>query len=93
MTTKTKTPAKKRTVRKTTKPAAPKNVISVTTTEFAKTLYPNAQHPAKSLRSRLRNMIKSKPDAVNAVLVKSDAYTYAIPDTKTARDKFAALFA
>lgn len=87
MTTKTNTPAKKRTVKKST--AAMPKFVHVATDEYAAQFYPHAASPAKTLRARIRR----NADKFADVLVKTDATPYAIPDTKTARDKFAALLA
>lgn len=87
MTTTKKNPAKKRAVKKSTT-AAPK-LVHVATDEFAAQFYPNAVSPAKTLRARIRR----NADKFADVLVKTDKTPYAIPDTKTARDKFAALLA
>lgn len=85
MTTTKNTPAKKRTVKKSTAP----KLVHVATDEFAAQFYPTAASPAKSLRARIRR----NADKFADVLVKTDDTPYAIPDTKTAREKFAALLA
>lgn len=89
MTTETKKPAPKKPAPKKSAPKNPaaKKFVHVATNEFASQFYPTASHPAKSLRARIRR----NADKFADVLVKTDATPYAIPDTKTARDKFAAL--
>ena len=78
-----KSPAKKSPAKKSTSP----KVVNVATDAFARTFYPNAKSPAKSLRARIRK----NADKFADVLIANDTTKYAIRDTKSARDAFAKL--